>query len=50
MKSFNVSYMNWNEFKNVLIDPRKEEHKATWEFIRSQNVIIGGLDYTIDIE
>ena len=48
MKNFDVSYMLWEDFRDVLIAPRSEKNKTGWDFIRSQNLIIGGLDYTTD--
>lgn len=48
MKHFDVSYMTWEDFRDVLVAPRSERNKKHWDFIRSQELIIGGLDYTID--
>ncbi|KAG6369439.1 hypothetical protein JVT61DRAFT_14857 [Boletus reticuloceps] len=48
LKSFDISYMTWEDFKDVLVDPRSEKNKMRWDFIRSHELLIGGLDYTID--
>ncbi|KAH0826297.1 hypothetical protein J3R83DRAFT_5777 [Lanmaoa asiatica] len=48
VNGFEVDYMQWCEFKEVLIDPRASKNRPRWEFIRSHDVIIGGFDYTID--
>lgn len=40
--------MLWEKFRDVLAEPQKEENKNTWLSIYSQDVIIGGIDYTID--
>lgn len=47
-KTFDVSYMLWQDFRDTLIDPRNTANRARWEFIRSHDIIIGGMDYTID--
>lgn len=40
--------MTWEDFRDVLVNPRSEKNQKGWEFIRSQDLLIGGLDYTID--
>lgn len=47
-KAFAVSYMLWDDFKDTLIDPHDSRNRQRWEFIRSHDVIIGGMDYTVD--
>ncbi|KAF8452839.1 hypothetical protein L210DRAFT_846317 [Boletus edulis BED1] len=44
---FDVSYMLWSDFKETLIDPRNPANQTRWEFIRSHDIIIGGMDYTV---
>ncbi|KIK72002.1 hypothetical protein PAXRUDRAFT_22522 [Paxillus rubicundulus Ve08.2h10] len=48
VKTFEVSYMLWDDFKAVLIDPRDPGSRERWDSIRSQDCIIGGIDYTIN--
>lgn len=49
-KTFDVSYMRWQDFRDTLTDPRNaaDSEHSRWEFIRSHDIIIGGMDYTID--
>ncbi|KAF8836309.1 hypothetical protein BDN67DRAFT_1014798 [Paxillus ammoniavirescens] len=47
-KIFKVSYMLWEDFKVVMIDPRGPGTREKWDSIRSQDCIIGGIDYTIN--
>ncbi|KAG9308767.1 hypothetical protein JVU11DRAFT_11559 [Chiua virens] len=44
-KSFDLSYMSWNDFKATICSP--EENMSQWNFLLSRDCIIGGLDYTI---
>ncbi|KAG6371156.1 hypothetical protein JVT61DRAFT_9932 [Boletus reticuloceps] len=48
LKSFNILYMTWEDFKDVLVNPCSEKNKMCWDFIQSHELLIGGLDYTID--
>ncbi|KIK78085.1 hypothetical protein PAXRUDRAFT_17081 [Paxillus rubicundulus Ve08.2h10] len=49
VNAFQVSYMLWDEFKAVMLNPRSStENKEKWALIRMQDCIISGVDYTIN--
>lgn len=45
IRSFNVSYMNWMDFKTIVCAP--SQHSEGWNTLASMDCIVGGMDYTI---
>lgn len=45
IQSFDMSYMNWIDFKMIACSP--SNHSEGWNLLASMDCIIGGLDYTI---
>lgn len=45
IKSFDIHYMNWTDFKTMTCSPWK--HLEGWTLLTSMDCIVGGIDYTI---
>lgn len=44
--AFNVSYMEWNDFKETVLHPN--DHCEKWNMLVGMDCVIGGIDYSID--